>query len=62
MRALLFFLHQSHRSEKVKDLIFTIHGLTQMEIHTQKPQKQENEVHHLPAVLVVQKGHVGADL
>lgn len=56
MKALLFFLHQSRRSEKVKDLIFTIHWLyTNGDLHSEATKTEENEVHHLAAVLVMQK-------
>lgn len=57
MRALFFFpLHGSHRSEKVKGLIFTIHWLgTHGDLRSEATENGKNEVGHLPAVPVFQE-------
>lgn len=46
----------SHRSEKVKGLIFTIHWLdTHGDLRSEATENEENEVRHLPAVSVFQE-------
>lgn len=56
MKSPFIFLYQSHRSEKVKDLVFTIHWLyTNRDPLSEATKTEENEVHHLIVVLLVWK-------
>lgn len=56
MESPFIFLYLSHRSEKVKDLIFTIHWLyTNRDPLSEATKTEENEVHHLIVVLLTWK-------